>query len=135
MSDVASDLQRALFKRLTEYQPLVTVIGDRVYDRVEDEAAFPYLTFNGFELTEDGDECRDGDEIEFEIDIWSRAYGSFEAKALLSLVRKALHRYPLPIGDHHALLGLFFIRSEELRDGDGLTTRITAYFAALTDTA
>lgn len=134
MADIAGDFQRALFARLTTYAPLAALIGTRAFDRITPDAPFPYLTIFDAQLVEDGDDCRDGDEVNVDIHVWSRAVGSLEAKQIAGHVRKALHQYDLMLGADHALVDLSFTGSRFLRDPDGLTTHGVVSFRALTQT-
>ncbi len=134
MADIAGDIQRALFARLTAYAPLSALVGQRVFDRITPNTASPYLTIFEAQLIEAGDDCTDGDEVSFDVHVWSRAVGSFEAKAIAGHVRKALHGFDLPLGDDHALIDLSFTDARFFRDPDGLTTHGVVSFRALTQT-
>lgn len=127
--DITEAMQRAVFARLKAYGPLN---GVGVYDAVQPTAGFPYVTIFDVQSVEDGDDCHDGDEISFDVHVWSRVVGSVQAKGIAGHVRKALHDFDLPLGEDHALVDLKFTDLRVFRDPDGVTTHGVVSFRALT---
>lgn len=132
--DIASEIQKAVNTRLRSFAPLSPMIATRVYDRIPTAPIFPYVTIFEAQVIEDGDDCTDGDEVSFDIHVWSRDVNAGEAKQIAGHVRKALHGFDLPLGEEHALIDLTFTDARFFRDPDGLTTHGVASFRALTQT-
>lgn len=137
MADIAGDLQRALFARLTSYAPLTALIAQRVYDRIPPAATMPYVTIADAQVIEDGADCIEADEVNFDIHVWSRPTntGSLEAKAIAGLLRKALHGFDLPLSDDNLTIDLAFTDARFLRDPDGLTVHGVVSFRLLSQSA
>lgn len=63
-------------------------VADRIFDAVptnpqgQPSGTFPYTSFGRFETAGVGGQCDTGVEIDVQIDSWSRAVGSIEAKQI-----------------------------------------------------
>lgn len=133
--DVSHELQVAIVARLKGYADLSALIGDRVYDRVERDAAgevtatFPYVSFGPEQdIPEDAD-CIDASEIVIQIDAWSRDPGYREVRRVAKAVVSALDETSLPITDN-ALVYFEYDGRRILRDPDGLTSHAVLTFRA-----
>jgi hypothetical protein len=127
MSDPSGALQKAI---VTALKAAATGVGSRIYDRVPENAAFPYVTIGDAQSIGAFADCYDGTESFIDVHIWSRATNFGEAKTVLSQVRSALHDEELSL-DGHILELLNFRDARTLRDPDGLTSHVVATFRAL----
>lgn len=128
MASPTLELTGAVVARLKEQG----VAGGRVYDTVPAEQAFPYVSIgNSFEFRDDA-ECIDGVEVDFRLDVWSRAPGFPEALRVAEDVRAALHRADLSLEDN-ALVLIEHLRTDKLRDPDGLTSHAVVEFRAIVE--
>lgn len=119
MSDPSLEVQRALFERLSS---LGTAAGSRVFDRVQKNAVYPYVTIGPGQTVPVDETCWDRSEVSVQIDVWSREPGFPEAKAIAGAIRMALHEQSLAILGHSC--DRVEVQSINFsRDPDGLTSR------------
>lgn len=119
MSDPSLAVQGALVARL---KALATAAGSRVFDRVEKDRDFPYITVGPGQTVPMDETCWDASEVFAQVDVWSRAVGFPEAKVIAGAIRIALHDQALTIPDH--ICDRVEVRSIDFsRDPDGLTSR------------
>ena len=122
---IGSALQKAIFAKLNE---ATAIAGGRIYDRVPELAAFPYITIGDEQVLDDGNTCDDGWEVFSDVHVWSRpSTGSkAEVKDLLAAVVTCLNTELTVTGFTviiHALEN-----SQVLRDPDGLTEHAVLTF-------
>lgn len=136
MAEPNIHLHRAVFAALTAAPGVAEVVGERIYDLMPParNVVFPYITFGPFMTGDDGSECIEASRIEFDINVWSRAGNSAEAKALVGAVRAALHMADLDLSPV-ALVEIVFDGSRVFLDEDGATVHGVASFIALTEDA
>lgn len=106
------------------------VADKKIYDRVQDGKEPLYVAFGPAQVIDDSVDCVDGYEVFQQIDVWSRAVGSVEAKTVAGQVRAALHEAELTLAGFR----LIEIRHQDTRvfaDPDGLTTHAALSFRAL----
>jgi len=129
MSYPAAALQKALFDALTGNAALAAAMGGavRAYDIVPPSAAFPYLTIADAQILDDGDTCEaDRFEANADVQVWSRAVGSVEAKTISGAVRAAIAAGLTATG---WLVTVIDCRSvQHFMDPDGLTARARLSF-------
>lgn len=119
MSDPSLAVQGALVARL---KALATAAGSRVFDRVEKDRDFPYITVGPGQTVPMDETCWDASEVFAQVDVWSRAVGFPEAKGIAGAIRIALHDQALIIPGH--ICDRVEVRSIDFsRDPDGLTNR------------
>lgn len=82
MRDAQVPLQRAIVAAQKADAVLSGLIASRLFDRVPADAAFPYSSFGRMETSGGGGRCDTGVEIDVQIDSWSRAVGTVEAKTI-----------------------------------------------------
>lgn len=123
------ELQKAIFARLVSDPAVTTLIGNRVYDRVPENAVFPYVTFGNFDIIRDDAQCVTGYEIHVDIDVWSRSVGKPEAHEVTYAVTKALHNWPGAIPPFE-MVGFQHLDTPTFLDPDGLTTHSVVRFVA-----
>lgn len=132
MTDVSLALQTAIVAALKNDAGVTAISGERVYDRVPANAAFPNVVYGGDQLLQDDADCAAGYESFITLHGWSRAVGQGEAKRLAHAVRARLHDADLAVADHR--LHLIEHRSTDyLADPDGLTTHAVIVFRVLLD--
>ncbi len=128
---IGSELQAAIYAALTA----ANVAGGRVYDRVPESAAFPYVTIGDEQVLDAGNTCADGWDVYSDVHVWSRpdAGSKGEVKAIMSAAVRAVRAI-------EALPG-FVVQSIELhssvvaRDPDGITEHGALTFRTLVDPA
>jgi len=85
------EVQKVIVSALKTNPTLTSLIGDRVYDRVPDNAVFPYVNFGEFQAIEADATCITSYELFVDIHAWSKTFGSVECKAIVAAVRNVLH--------------------------------------------
>lgn len=92
---VTNELQKLIYDRLVADTGVHAACADRIFDKaVPKGTAFPYVTFQSVDGTEDDAECISGQEITFTLAAWSRYQGGKkDINGLVDAVRKALHLY------------------------------------------
>lgn len=133
MTDVTLDLHAAVYDALIANTLVGSLVDDRIYDRPPKGATFPYVSFGPVNALTDDADCITGYEVAMQIDVWSRAAGSVEAKQVADAVRRAL------VGDggldltDNALVVLVHRVTRVMRDPDGITTHAAINFTALVE--
>lgn len=129
---VGEELQRLYYTTLTG-TPAIMALANGVYDKIP-TAPFgtktAYISFGPTDSSEDDADCISGQTVTMQIDVWSRAVGSLEAKTLTDLVRRALHRKSLELSDN-ALADTNVEATRVFRDPDGITTHGVVTVTAL----
>lgn len=131
MTSPTLELQGAISLRLKSDAALLALIGGRVFDRVPENAAFPYVSFGSSDETSDDADCIDSFEISFQIDCWSRSVGFPEVRKIADAIRKAL-KADLNLTDN-ALVYLEHRQTRVFRDPDGLTSHAALTFEAVAE--
>lgn len=130
------ELQGLMVTTLQADPAVVALVGDRVYDRVENfntDVQFPYVNFAASSEVENDAECIMGSDIFIQIDVWSRYSGGYkECKQIADAVRNALHDRDLQL-TVNALTLLRCDRIRVFRDPDGLTSHGVVEFQALVE--
>lgn len=137
------ELQLAALNKLRQTTALVAMVGSKIFDRVPEktaggvivpDVASPYISFGPVSVTPDDVECSDGEEITFQIDVWSwgsgLAYGSVEARQIAGLVKKALHKADLTLAVN-AFVSIEHVLTRYLRESDGKTNHAAIQFTAI----
>lgn len=119
MSDPLSALQPAVRAALVAASAVTDLVGQRVYDRVPNSPAFPYLTIRIPDITEDDDGCGKHWICAVEVHIWSRATGRQEASQIAGPVRDALDSITAVTG--YRINYNQFRLTRMMDDRDGLT--------------
>lgn len=91
MSEPSLEMQKRIVAALKADTELTALVSQRVYDRVPENPAFPYLTITGDEqVLDDGNTCGDAWEVFFSVHAWSKAVGMPEVKQIAGAVRDVL---------------------------------------------
>nr|WP_246562948.1 DUF3168 domain-containing protein [Bradyrhizobium liaoningense] len=123
------ELQGAVVACLKGYAGLAELIADRVFDRVPDRAAFPYVSWGPEQAIGDDADGITGFDITIQIDAWSQKVGLPEVKRVAEQVRLALIEQELTLKDN-ALVLLEYRQTRILPEPDGLTSHAAIEFAA-----
>jgi hypothetical protein len=136
LSEPSLALQKAVFATLTSNSAVASVIGQRVFDRVAVDSAFPYIRI-GIDQTvaEDQDRVEECVEVFAQVDVFSRAQGKVEAKNIAGAIVRALNANTLTITDSYELQDFRHVDTRFLDDPDGLSTHAVLSFRALVETA
>lgn len=129
MTGLVFKAQEAVYAALVSDVGVRALLGTppRVYDHVQDDAAFPYIAFGVAHVAPDDSKLDSAFEHTLTLDIFSRYRGAKEAKEILQAVYAALHRAALSASG--ASFPLCEFHSAEIAPlDDGLTTHIAARF-------
>lgn len=125
MSDPAElAVQKALYDLWVADAGVGALVGNRIYDRVSPSPTFPYVSFGPADVI-DAELCGAAVDLSVQVDVWSRAVGSVEAKRILAALRDAVRSaqnagtFFLP-GWHLPVIR--FTSTRTMLDPDGLTT-------------
>lgn len=129
MADPDLELQGAIVAALKGDAGVGALVADRIYDRVPENAAFPYVSYGPTDDTSADADCITGFDIFVQLDVWSRAVGLPECKRIADAVRVALHDSDLPLPTN-ALVFLEHRQTRVFRDPDGLTNHAALSFEA-----
>lgn len=128
MSDPSLELQAALVATLKGVSPMIA--EGRIYDQPPEMPPFPYVTLGDCQVLPDKAGCIDGVEVYPQIDVWSRAVGFPETKAIAAAVKAALDDQPLSLNGF-AVVVFEHQSTHYLRDPDGLTRHAAIVFRGL----
>lgn len=126
MSDPSLPLQAAF---VTACKALNTAAGTRVYDIVPRgttgsvSATFPFIAFGSPDAMPIDEDCKDRTETTIVLDAWSRAVGFPEAKGIAAALRDRFHEGDLAVTGH-TIDRMFVERADNIRDPDGVTSRV-----------
>ena len=127
-TDPGLALQAALIAAI---RTLGTAAGESVFDRPPAANPFPRVTIGPSQSIPDDAVCYAGTETFQQIDVWSRAVGFPEAKAIAESIRDRLHDGELTLDGHHLEL-MAVLSIDYSRDPDGLTSRARINLRVLT---
>jgi len=109
---------------------VASLVGDRVFDTVTPNAAFPYITYGPTSALEDDAECITGQDLAVQINTWSREVGYPEAKRINDAIRSCLHNNESVTLTQNALVYLQHRQTQTQRDPDGITSHGILQFEA-----
>jgi hypothetical protein len=133
MTAASIALQKAIFAALSADAALRAFVGDRVFDHVPRNTAFPYVV-TGDDRTRDWSTATEpGSEHALVIHVWSRAPGRNEARAIADTVAAALAA-PLAV-EGQRLVDLRWLETEVVKEADGETLHARVRFRALLERA
>ena len=125
MANHALALQGAVVSRI---KALATAVGTRVYDTVprntsgDVTATFPFVSLGESDEIPVDEDCWDRTETTHQINVWSRAVGFPECKAIAYAIREALHEQDIAVSGQ-TLDRMRFNTINYSRDPDGITSR------------
>ena len=125
MADPALALQKAVRDALRNSAPLTALIGTRVYDRVPQGTAFPFVQIGEDFLLGD-DTYGDFTEATVTVHVYSRAVGKVEAKTIAGVIRDVL-AVQLRVAGFQTVEWRF-LSTRSIPDRDGLTEHLVMEF-------
>jgi hypothetical protein len=129
-------VQTALYELWTADPAVQALVGDRVFDAVPGDAAYPHVEIGETQALDEDVGCGPRLEIFVTVHVWSQATGFVETKkimdALRAAVRAAMEARTVTLPDH-ALQELRHEQSRTLRDPDGKTSHGVVTFLAVVD--
>jgi len=127
------DLQKGIYEALSGDPTLIGLLGGaNIFDRVPQDAPFPYVTL-GQTLDRDWSTgSEEGREHILTLHVFSRAGGSKQTQAIIAAIDDALKVAPIAIPGH-ALVNLRFEFSDARRDRDGETLHGILRYRAVTE--
>src|SRR3954468_11425461 len=132
MSGIAFALQQAIFAALSSSPDLQALIGNRLFDFVPPDSAFPYVVLGDGSEADWSTATEDGTEHTIQIDVWSRQPGHREAKQIADVIRSVLNNAAL-IVTGAALIDIRHVTTDFSREPDGQTFRARLTFRAVTE--
>ena len=98
MSTPSNALQAAVFTRLKSFSALTTLVADRIYDFVPEDASPPFVVIGDDTAIDWSTKTNNGWEVTVTIHCWDfQKAGRKSVKAILSAIYDALHRQDVPI--------------------------------------
>lgn len=132
--DPMLELQGAIISKLRSTTAVTSICGQRSYDKPPDPAQYPFVSLGPTQdLSIDAD-CIDASEITVQIDVWSDAFGTPEARRLARAVRNALHNVDLTLTTN-GFVSLTHNSTRVIRDPQPEITHAVLTFTALIDAA
>lgn len=128
MSDPSLPLQKTIVGAMKGVSP--SIAGGRIYDQVPTSPTFPYVSLGSCQVLPDKAECIDGSIVYPIIDVWSRAVGYPELKAIVQQILSVLDDQPLLV-DGFQLVVFAYEDVQYLRDPDGQTNHAAITFRGL----
>ncbi len=113
------DLQQAIKEALTNDANLMSIVKG-VYDHVEQDSKFPYITIGEGTAVDWDSTTFNGMEMTRTIHTWSRNYGRAETLDIHKEIYRILHKKNITINNQE-LVNLRFEFEETFLDPDGLT--------------
>lgn len=104
------DLLKAAIAALKADPVLVSLVGDRIYDRVPEKAAgepsvpYPFIAVGPTSIAPADVECIDGVEVTIQFNVSSsgenQAYSSADLRTIIEAIRRTLHDAELTLEDN-----------------------------------
>lgn len=131
------ELQGTIYQRLKTDPTVASLVNTRVFDRIPEGAAFPYISFNTMDSITDDFDCIEGYALSIQVDCWSRSDttpGYPEVHRMADAVRQALVHEAPPIELAVNALAIFnHSITRVFRDPDGLTSHAVVTFEAVVE--
>lgn len=117
-----TDIQRAVFEKLSAYEVVIGTVYDHMPDTDEEGFAYPFTVMSDHTAEAWDTDSDEGIDMTITVDTWSRYVGNAEVKSMMDTVRSALSHTELTLTE----LGLHCVlvemqREQLLTDPDGLT--------------
>lgn len=130
IKSATSEIQKFIIEKLNNDKNMSDLIDNRIFDRVPENAVFPYVSIGTSDATSEMCDCITIEEITFQLDVWSRAVGSIEMREIARAVKVALHDQDLSL-ENNAGISFRHVMSREFRDPDGITSHAALTFEAI----
>lgn len=125
-------LQQAVYSALTGDTTLMTMISG-VYDRVPENAAFPYIALGAIQSRDWSSKTSNGTACVLVLHVWSRGGGRKQSADIMDRVHTLLHQANLSLTGGHNLVMLRFEDADITLQKDGLTYEGAMQFKALVE--
>ena len=133
MASAGLELQKAIFQRLRNDAPLVTVLGGgKIYDDPPQRTEFPYVTFGRSTIRDWATGTESGHEHLVTLHVWSRAAGRRQVHDVMAMIEGLLHDQTLALTGFR-LVNLRHENSDARREPDGATYHGTIRYRAVTE--
>lgn len=132
MADRTVEIQKAFVAILKADAGVAALVGARVYDKVPEATAFPYLSLGVVSGVPFDAEGLRGMQHIFDVHVWSRTVGAVECRRICAAVNEALHWAALTL-DGGASVFCRATSRRDMDDPDGVTTHGVVTFEILTD--
>lgn len=119
-------IQETVYNLLTNDVPLSAKING-VFDAHPEPQRFPYVTIGDGYSNPYNSFQRNGEEIYFNVHVWSRYKGFKESQEIVADIQRLLAQKELDV-DGFGQVPCFFDDSDTLRDGDGITRHVILNF-------
>lgn len=125
-------LQTAVYSALLSDLGIVSLAGaGKVFDRVPEGTAFPYITIGDVTAKDYDSQTFDGLETTITVHSWARGAGRKSVKSLMDRIYKILHRANLQMDGQKMILMRFEFSNGGELDPDGVTYHGVQRFRAL----
>lgn len=116
MREAAQELQEAIFKALIADTRLNTDLAEgRIYDRVPEKSAFPYVVLGRSTVSDWSTSTEDGERLVIFVHTWSRDASRAQTLEIHSHIKRILKTLPPALGDHR-LINLRFQLADTKRE-------------------
>lgn len=132
LTDPTISLIEAIKARLLNDANVKALIDDRIFDRIQSNPTFPYLSIGEVQVLPELGEATDAATAHVTLHSWDRFKGSDAIKSIGKYVIAALHDKDLALTDG-AVQSMLLESARTLPDPDGLTKHGIYQFAVLTD--
>lgn len=132
LTDPSLPLQKSISDRLLASPEFQAVFEGRLFDRIQNNPAFPYSNFGDTQLLPETGEGTDAASSFVTLHVWERFKGFDKVKSGGAIIVKLLHDQDitLPSGQVQSVL---LESARYIRDPDGLTSHGILTFEILTD--
>ena len=133
MTHPSAELQASIFQTLTGDAQLVGLLGGpKVFDRIPERAAFPYLTLGRTAVVDWSTGSEEGAEHVLTLHVWAKGGGKAETFAIMDQVTTKLHDAHLSLNGH-TLVNLRLQFAEARQEPDSPTYHGILRFRAVTE--
>jgi len=127
------ELQKGIYETLAGDPTLTGLLGGaKIFDRVPQDARFPYVTLGHTQDRDWSTGTEDGREHILTFHVFSRVGGARETQEIIAAVDEALKDAPIALPGH-ALVNLRFEFADARRDPDGETMHGILRYRAVTE--
>ena len=132
---VSAELQKLVIDTLKADSAVSAIVGTDVYDHAPSSNPFPRITMGASDATPDDADCVNGQEVNLQVDCWSRDDGNLHpCRALVDAAREALHEANVSLPDPYALVSIRVPLTRVAQDPDGITAHGIVNVRALVET-
>jgi len=134
MTEPSLVLQFAVVAALGGSTALTGIVGAKIYDRPDPDAAFPFVRYGGDQVIPDPSDCFDRSvEVYVTVDAFSSAVGKTEIKAICGAIVDALDHASLDLSPDWRLMEMLHDGTRYLDEPDGLASHGVVTFRAYLD--